>query len=88
MGLNPQIPLAQRNEGRDVLNPIGIQMLQLKPIVVQQPLEESVGRSREPTLVEGDEGDDIAVGQRWLILATRYNPLHCRGPCTEKALLN
>ena len=71
-----------------MLIPVGIQMLQLKPIVVQQPSEELVGRSHEPTLVEGDEGDDIAVGRRWLILATRYDPLHHHGPCVEKALLN
>ena len=39
-------------------------------------------------LVEGDEGDDLAVGRRRHILATRYDPLHRRGPCAEKALLN
>ena len=71
-----------------MLNPIGIQMLQFKPIVVQQPLEESMGRSHEPTLMEGDEGDDIVVGWRWLILATRYDPLHHRDPCAKKAFLN
>ena len=71
-----------------MLNPIGIHMLQLNPIVVQQPSEESVGRSCEPTLVEGDEGDDLAVGRRRHILATRYDPLHRRGPCAEKAFLN
>jgi len=62
-GSIPRYPLAQRDEGRDVLNHVGIQMLQLKLVVVQQPLEESVGRSREPTLVEGDEGDDVAIGR-------------------------
>ena len=63
-------------------------MLQLKPIVVQQPSKESVGRSHEPTLVEGDEGDDVAVGRRRHILATRYDPLHHRGPCMKMAFLN
>ena len=47
-----------------------------------------MGRSHEPTLVEGDEGDDVAIGQRWHILATRYNQFHRHGPCTEKAFLN
>ena len=46
-----------------MLNPIGIQMLQLKPVVVRQPSEESVERSHEPMLVEGDEGDDVAIGR-------------------------
>ena len=44
-----------------MLNPIGIQMLHLNPIVVQQPSEESMGRSHEPTLMEGDEGDNLAI---------------------------
>ena len=63
-------------------------MLQLKPIVVQQPSKESVGRSREPTVVEGDKGDDVAIRQRRCILATRYDLLHHHGPYAEKALLN
>ena len=33
-GSIPRYPLAQRDKGQDVLNPVGIQMLQLKPIVV------------------------------------------------------
>ena len=63
-------------------------MLQLNPIVVQQPSEESVGRSDEPMLREGDDGNDVAVRRRWLILATRYDILHRCGPCVEKAFLN
>jgi hypothetical protein len=34
VGLDPYIPLAQRDECRDVLNPIGIQVLQLNLVVV------------------------------------------------------
>ena len=45
-------------------------------------------RSHEPTLVEGDEGDDVVVERRWHILATRYDPLHRWGPYAEKAFLN
>ena len=58
MGLDPQILQLNLLE---LCSTIGIQMLQLNPIVVQQPSEELVGRSHEPTLVEGDEGNDIAV---------------------------
>ena len=63
-------------------------MLQLQPIVVQQPSEESVGRNRELPLADGDEGDDIAVERRRHILTSRYDPLIHHGPCIEKALLN
>jgi len=63
-------------------------MLQLQPIVVQQSSEESVGRSHEPPLMEGDEEDDVAIGRRWHILATRYDPLIRHSPYTEKALLD
>ena len=35
--LDPQVPLAHRVEGRDVLDPIGVEVLQLDLVVVQQP---------------------------------------------------
>ena len=47
VGLNPQIPLVHRDEGRDVLDPVGLQVLQIDLIVVQQTPEEWVGRNRE-----------------------------------------
>ena len=38
--LDPQVPLAHRDEGRDVLDPVGVEVLQLNLVVVQQPQEE------------------------------------------------
>jgi len=35
VGLDPQVPLAHRDEGHDVLDPIGVQVLQLDLIMVQ-----------------------------------------------------
>ena len=35
VGLDPQVPLAHRDEGHDVLDPVGVQVLQLDLIVVQ-----------------------------------------------------
>ena len=35
VGLDPQVPLAHRDEDRDVLDPIGVQVLQLDLIMVQ-----------------------------------------------------
>ena len=46
-----------------MLDPIGIEVLQLDLVVVQQPLEEQMRRDREPVLVEEREGDDVTVGQ-------------------------
>ena len=60
MGLDTQISLAQRDEVHDVLDPIGIQVLQLDLVMVQQPSEERVGRNHESVLVEGREGHDVA----------------------------
>jgi hypothetical protein len=47
-----------------------------------------VGGSREPTLVDGDEGDDVAIGRRRLILVARNNPLQCLGPRRKKTALD
>ena len=35
VGFDPQIPFTQRNEGRDLPDPVGIQVLQLDLVVVQ-----------------------------------------------------
>ena len=35
VGLDPQVPLAHHDEGCDVLDPVGVQVLQLDLIVVQ-----------------------------------------------------
>ena len=46
-----------------MLDLVGIQVLQLDLVVVQQSLEEWVGRNHELMLVEGREGHDIAIKQ-------------------------
>jgi len=40
--LDPQVPLAHHDEGSDVLDPVGVEVLQLDPVVVQQPPEEQI----------------------------------------------
>ena len=47
--------LAQGDERRHVLDPVGVDMPQLDLVVVQQPSEKSMGRSHEPTLMEVGE---------------------------------
>ena len=39
-------------------------------------------------LVEGHEGDDVAIEQRRCILTAEHKPLRCIGPPTEKTMLD
>ena len=71
-----------------MLDPIGLQVMQLNLIVVQQTLKEWVERNHESALMEGRKGDDVAVGRRQWILTTRHKPLHRIGPPTEKTTLD
>ena len=71
-----------------MLVPIGVQVLQLDLIVVQQTLEERVGRNHESALVEGHEGGDIAVKRRRRILMAGHKPLRRIGPHVEKTTLD
>ena len=87
-GSNPQVPLAHRDEGHNVLDPVGVQVLQLDLIVVQQTLEEWVGRNCESTLVEEREGDDVAIGWCRRILMAVHKPLRRIGPPMEKTTLD
>ena len=62
VGADPQESFAQRDERRHVLDPVEIEMLQLKLVEVQQPPEEFVGGGREPTLVEVGKRHHVASG--------------------------
>ena len=85
--LDPPATLAQRDEYRDVIDPVRVQVLQLDPVVVQQPAEEAVRGHREPALMEVGKGDDVAVRQRRRILKLRHLPLvHRRLPTQEATL--
>ena len=61
VGTNPQESLTQGDECRNVLDSIGIKVLQLYLIVVQQSPKELVGRGGESPLVEVSEGYDIPI---------------------------
>jgi hypothetical protein len=56
--------------------------------MMQQPLEESMGGSYEPMLMEGDEGDNVAIRQHRHLLITGYDPLQCLSPQREKTVLD
>ena len=71
-----------------MLDRVGIQVLQLDLVMVQQPLEERVGRNHEPALMEGHEGHDVAVGRCRHLLTTGHEPLHRLSSPTEKTTLD
>ena len=52
--------------------------------MVQQTLKEWVERNHESALMEGHEGDDVAVGQHRHILMAGHEPLHRIGPPAKK----
>ena len=64
MGTNPQEPLTQGDERRNVLDPIGSKVPQLHLVVIQQPPKELVSKYDESSLVEVSEGHDIPFRQR------------------------
>ena len=71
-----------------MLDPVGVQVLQLNLIVVQQTSEEWVGSNHESMLMEGRKGDDVAIGRHRRILTARNKPLYCISPPMEKTTLD
>ena len=62
VGADPLESFAHRDEHHHVLDLVGIEMLQLNLVEVQQPPEEFVGGGREPTLVEVGKRHHVASG--------------------------
>ena len=60
---NPQESLTQGDEHRNVLDFVGIKVLQLHLVVMQQPPKELMGGGGESPLVEVSEGHDVAIGR-------------------------
>ena len=73
------------HERYHVLDPVGVEMLQLDLVVVQQPSEKSMGGGSEPMLMEVRERHYKAVGWRRQILLIGQQPLLGQGPCAKKA---
>ena len=88
MWFDASVPLAHHNEGSNVLDPIGVEVLQLDPVVVQQPPKERMRRDCKPTLMEGHEGDDVTVERYRHLLMAENQPLHRVGPPAKKTMLD
>jgi hypothetical protein len=88
MGLDPQITFTQCDEDGDVLNPIGIQVMQLDLIVMEEPEKEMMRRHRKTMLVEMHKRHHVTGGQRQELMITGQLPLTCVGPRVEEAALD
>ena len=86
--INPQEPLAQGDECRHVLDPVGGKVLQLHLVVIQQPPKELGSRYGESPLMEVSEGHDIPFGWQQLVLVTRQPPLLGGGQRVKEATTN
>ena len=71
-----------------MLDSIGIKVLQLYLVVLQQPPNELVGGGGESLLVEVSEVHDVAIGQRRHVLLTGQQPPLDRGLRTEKTTVD
>lgn len=59
---HPQERLAERDEGRNLLDSVGVEVMQLHSVVEEERMEEITQRHPQPALVERHERDHIAGG--------------------------
>ena len=64
MGRDLKIAFADGDEGRHVLNPVGIQVMESDPVLVEEPAEEAVRRQRKSAFVKANERHHVARGGR------------------------
>ena len=65
MEFDLEVPLVEGDERRQLLNPIGIQVLELELEMVKEPPDEPMGGGSQPALVERRERDNEARRGRW-----------------------
>jgi hypothetical protein len=90
VGVNPQKNLANRREDCCLRNGVGVEVVQLHPVVVQERPHETTRWHSEPPLVEGDETNHIPRRRSRDGLARRDHPLRLRvtGEGTEQTISN
>ena len=74
MGCDPQIPLAEVNEDRNLGSGVGIEMSDLQPVEVKEPTEEGPHGQCEALLVKGPEHDGLGLVLRRELLAVAASP--------------
>ena len=75
VGTDPQEPLAQGDERRNVLDPVGGKVLKLHLVVVHQSPKELMGGRGESSLVEVGKRNDVPFGWLRFLLFTGQSPL-------------
>jgi hypothetical protein len=88
--VNPQKNLANRREDGRLRDRVGVEVIQLHPLVVQERPHEVARWHSKPPLMEGDETDHIPPRRSRVGLARGGHPLRLRptGERTEQTIGN
>ena len=74
VGSDPQIPLAEVDEDRNLSNRIGLEMSYLESVEMEKPAEKRPHGKRDALLVEGLEQDRLVCVLRWEFLPVAAPP--------------
>jgi hypothetical protein len=90
VGLKPQESLADSGEDGRLRDGVGVEVMQLHPIVVRQCPHEVAHRNPEAPFMERGKAKDVARGQIQHLLIVRRDPLGLRsgGSVPEQASVN
>jgi hypothetical protein len=90
VGVNPQKPLTSRHENSRLRDGVGVEVMQLHPVVVRERPHEAARRHTKPPLMEGGETDHVPRRRSRVSLAPGGQPLRLRpvGERTEQTLSN
>jgi hypothetical protein len=88
--VDPQKTLANRREDGYLRDRVGVEVMQLHPVVVQERPHEAARWHSKPPLMEGDETDHIPRRRSRVSLARGSHPLQLRptGEGTEQTIGN
>jgi hypothetical protein len=78
VGINPQKTLANRREDGRLHNRVGVEVVQLHPVVVQECPHEAARWYAKPPLMEGDKADHIPPRRRRADPTPGGHPLRLR----------
>jgi hypothetical protein len=81
--VNPQKTLANRREDGRLRNRVGVEVMQLHPVVVQKRSHEAARWHSKPPLMKGDETDHVPRRQSRVGLTPGGHPLRLR-PAGER----
>jgi hypothetical protein len=83
VGVNPQKPLTNRHENSRLHDGVGVEVMQLHPVVVRERPHEAARWHPKPPLMEGGETDHIPRRRSQVGLAPGGHPLRLR-PARER----